>query len=564
MHTLTPTRDECARAVDRVYLLDLTIDKTYRLSTRPITITDTDGVVRQYTGGILNEPAPVTSTNRDGVSDESPRAPMEISIQGVDVATLIGGKVRLQEARGSLWEVFVDSNGDAIQSWRRRIAHIVDGIVKSPQYDSADSAVSVMQFTLEGKPFDAAGAFLSEDAIIDLDSWPDSEDLGSEGSPYPRVVGFPGSFVRSDGDSGTTSGSPAYPVTDHAGHPEEFLICDGWCGATQVSVAAVGVGTSAFTLSGGTLYPTRDGRGRLVTVINAHSESTAWQEAAEHYVIWDKDHGGGTLNPFGLGWLEGLGDVCLYLLQQSPAAYNLSAWMAERAQLNRYKVSTFWNDQEETIREVLEGLLEDFPEVGVRRDANGLRPVLRRADYADSEAAGYIYARTTRNGKTKRCPDFHPLEDSKWTDARDDDELVNKITVKFARRVRTDRYRRKITVSGTTASLGETQTASQYSRDALTRAGEDRTATREALNVYDDVTAGLVALEGVRYTGFNYRTRQYFAAYRWGWLEVNEVYLLTDDVYVDVQVEVISKEPTLGGYVVTLALDDDPVRLAAK
>lgn len=564
MHTLTHTRADCAKAVDRVYLLDLTIDKTYRLSTRPIVITDADGVVRQYTGGILNDPSPSTSTNRDGVQDDAPSAPMEVSLSGIDVAVLISGKVRLQEARGSLWEVLVDSNGDAIQSWRRRVAHIVDGFVKGPQYDASDSAPSVMQFTLEGQPFDTSATFLEEEAIIDEDSWPDSDQNGSGGRPYPRVVGYPGQFTLSSGETGATSGSPAYVVEYHAGHPEILLICDGWCEATEVSVSAVGVGTSTFSVSGGDLYPVRDGRGRLVTVVGIHSESTAWRSAEEHYTIWKKSGGGGTPNPFGPGWLEGLGDVCLYILQRAPTGFNLSAWNAERAQLNRYKVSTFWNDQEDTVKETLESLLERFPEVGIRRDANGIRPVLRRADYADDEAAGYIYARTTRNGKTKRSPDFHPYDGSMWTDARDESDLLNKVTVKFARRVRTDRYRRKVTVSGATSGLGTAQTTSQYARDALSRAGDDRSATHETLYAYDDVTAGLIALERVRYGGFNYRTRDYFASHKWGWLEVNEVYLLTDDVYVDVQVEVTAMQPVTGGYIVTLAIDDDPVRLAAK
>ena len=71
-------------------------------------------------------------------------------------------------------------------------------------------------------------------------------------------------------------------------------------------------------------------------------------------------------------------------------------------------------------------------------------------------------------------------------------------------------------------------------------------------------------METIRLSGFDYRARDYMAAHDWDWLEVNEVYLFSDDLWSDVQVEVIRKEPTTGGTVITLAFDDDPAMLGTK
>lgn len=563
-YAVNATRADCERAVRRVWLLDLDWSgRVYRLSTEPVTLTDTNGVRRQYVGGILNSPEPTVTTNRTGVEDAAPSAPLEVSLPGVDVSARVAAGSRLQEARGDLFEVFVDIHGDVIQTWRSRVAWVVAGRVKNPQMDAPDTDVSVVRFTLEGQPYDNQALLLDALAVIDPDSWPESDDEESEGKIYPVPVGVPGDYRKATGERAGTSGSPAYPVEWTAGEIDLLLVSDEWVDANTVTIFADGV-SGGFTAgtSSGTLYPKRDGRGRLVTVVDISGRSSAFRTAAQHHVVWSASTGGGIPNPYGTGPLRRLGDVCRWIVERSPVGINLSAWIAEQGNLNRYAVDTFFNDAEETVYEALQRVLESFPHVGIRRDANGLRPVLRRADYADAECAGTIYARSLWGGVTHASPDFHPEGD--WTYQTDEDELVNDYTIRFARRVKTDRQRRFIRVTPEPDVTNASEIGSEYADHSLSRTGDARAESLESSFLYDEVTAGLLALEQVRFLGFGYRTRPSFSTLGWGWLEVNEVYLLTNDVHTDLQVEVLSKTPVMDGYEIVLSVDDDPVRMAAK
>lgn len=560
LYATAARQDHAARAVDRVWLLDLEWSgRIYRLSSVPIVLTDDTGVDRQYTGGVLSDPSVSRTTNRSGVDDAAASAPLELAIDSADIASRIAGGSRLQEARGWLYEVHTDKDGAVIQTWSQRIAHVVNGRATNPVFDDPDSPVSAVSFTLEEQPADEATPLIEPTAVVDATTWPDIEGDASDGKVYPLVVGSPGVFRLADGADGITSGSPAYAITYQGNRVEKILVAGHVVIADQVRVFDSNGGAETFTVQAAT-----DGRGRLISFCNIHSAgSLDTTIGTTYYVRWPD--GGGLESPFKPGEaITGAGDLLRWFGLLSGADVDLSAFAAEAGYLNRFKISGFYNDAEQLTYEAITELIDYLPGVGIRRDSNGLRPTVRRLDYPDAGCAGTIYGRYTDpvTLAPKASPDFSPLD--AWTYQTSEQDLTNAVTVSFAKRVKTGRYRRRLTVTPAPESGQQDQTATSYATFGESRSQRIQARNVEIPIVYDEVTAGIIAADTVRQEAFTYRTRSYFAGFRFGWLKVNEQYLLTDDVYTDVQVECIGKEPTPGGYVITLALDDDPVRLAPK
>lgn len=557
LYATAARQDHAARAVDRVWLLDLEWSgRIYRLSSVPIVLADDTGVDRQYTGGMLSDPSVSRTTNRSGVDDAAASAPLELAIDSADIASRIAGGSRLQEARGWLYEVLIDKDGAVIQTWSQRIAHVVNGRATNPVFDDPDSPVSAVSFTLEEQPADEATPLIEPTAVIDASTWPEADDTDSDGKVYPLVVGTPGVFRLADGGDGITSGSPAYPVEFTVSNADRILIA-----GHVVTAETVRVFDSSGNADTRTVQHRRDARGRMVATVTPGS--TLSKTDSLYYVRWPD--GGGLESPFKPGEaITGAGDLLRWFGLLSGADVDLSAFAAEAGYLNRFKISGFYNDAEQLTYEAITELVDYLPGVGIRRDSNGLRPTVRRLDYPDAGCAGTIYARYTDpvTLAPKASPDFSPLD--AWTYQTSEQDLTNAVTVSFAKRVKTGRYRRRLTVTPAPESGQQDQTATSYATFGESRSQRIQARNVEIPIVYDEVTAGIIAADTVRQEAFTYRTRSYFAGFRFGWLKVNEQYLLTDDVYTDVQVECIGKEPTPGGYVITLALDDDPVRLAPK
>jgi hypothetical protein len=551
-------QSDAGRAADRVWLLDLEWSgRTYRLSTSPLVMSDDTGTARQYVGGILGEPSVSRSSNRSGVDDVAAAAPLAVSIDAADIAGRIAGGSRLQEARGWLYEVYIDKTGAVLQSWSQRIAHVVNGRVTRPVFDDPDQPVTSVSFTLEEQPTAESRLLLDPAGIIDATTWDEAEGKDADGKPYPLIIGSPGVFRFADGTLARTSGSPAYVVSYTTASATLLLIAGHPVVATNVRVWDSSGATDTLAVITRT-----DGRGRLVSVVNI-AGSALDRSLSQFYVQWYD--GGGLESPFRPGAaLEGAGDLLRYFGLLSGTDCDLAAFAAEADALNRYKIAGFYSDPGQQVWDALSELVEVLPGVGIRRDSNGLRPVVRRLDYPDEGTAGHIYARTEdpQTLASSPSPDFAPA--SPWTFETSEDDHINAMSILFARRLKTGRFRRYLTVTPRPDPLNINEVATSYAIFGESRTQSTQAEALELPLVYDETTAGIIAAETVRQRAFPYRSRSFVASMRWGWLRVNEVYLLTDDVYTSVQVEVVSKEPTPGGYVYTLTLDDDPVRLAGK
>jgi hypothetical protein len=554
IYATTPTRADCQRAVRRAWLLDLDWSGlTIRLSTEPLSMVDEYGTARQYTGGILSDPAPVTESNRDGVEDAAPSVGLVLAVDGTDIALRIAQGSRLQEATGNLFEVFVDAVGDVVQTWQRRIAWVIDGRLTRPSFDGPDSPTSQVRVTLEGQPAEDMTPLLEPLAVIDSTTWPEVPSDGSQqGKVYPLVIGTPGPFVKANGSSGATTGSPAYPVTYTAANIDKLLVADGQVAATTVTIYDEARESEAFTV-----VLSQDGRGQWCSVVDISGAGSISRTDEQYFAHWND--GGGTLNPFGSGAIERLGDVVRWAMQGSTVPVDMSAFAAE-TDLNRIKVATFLNDGEATRYELAIELLQLHPGAGIRRDANGIRPIVRRMDYPDSACAG-----TLRAG-----PGFRSL--SEWQYRTESADTITDASMSFAKRVRDGRLRRSVRCTPDPDPLAPEEFATSYAimgarRQALAfRKPQSRRHTEEIETIYDEASAGYRVASMVRQSATPDRTRDYYGGFEWGWLEVNEVYLYYDDVHttLPIQVEVTRKEPVMWGYVFTLTVDDDPVRLAAK
>lgn len=538
-----PLPADLDRASRAAYLLTLWWGgRVVRVATEPLGITDdTTGQPLQYQGGLTEIPAVDDLDDAAGVSDAGPSVPMALYLDGLDIAEELAAGRGLDGARGELAEIHLDANGDAIQAWSRRIVHVRQGRLLLPVVATTENSDSYASFTLEETPRTLTTTLLDPRAVIDATTWPSAVD--AEGKVYPVVIGRPGVFRRADGTSGSTSGSPGYPVTYSGSAVAYLLICDGRVAATSVTVYDSSGGSASRTP-----FTTLDGRGRQVTVVELTGSGLTLTDAT-FYVGWTG--GGGILNPLGTAALTTLADVLVWAALRMGGGADIPAWQARRGGvLEVLEVDTYVNDPEQTPLEFVTELLEPLETVRVRLGVDGLYPQVRRLDASLDAAA----VRITEGGDFSATS---PLESQ-----IEPGDVCNAVTVRFAPRANGGAFKRALTCTPDPAVGDTTQFPTEYAVASASRYGRSQAETVEVSWLTSEVGAARIASDLVRLRGLPYATRTYRADWRYGWIEVGQRLRLTDERLhlTDHLVEVAGKAPRIGGYDFLIRFTDDPQR----
>jgi hypothetical protein len=551
---VTPPTPTALRRTQRVvYLLTLTWGgRVYRLSTEPVTVEETDtGRALQFIGGLVEIPDVTDAADREGDGDGGASVPMAIFLDGTDIAERIAQGHRLDGARGELAELPIGWDGavldaDEPATWSRRTVHVRGGQLLLPILAGADAPASSLSFTLEEIPSEGTRPLLEPESVIDDRSWSEAPELA--GKVYPLVIGAPGVFRKSDGTLGSTSGSPAYPVEYTGANADTLLICGEWVAAATVTIYDGDGGSAVATVSN-----TRDGRNRPVAVVDIHGHGSLSKTSATYWAGWT--NGSGILDPLSGQPLRTLGEVCVWALLRLGVAVDVGAWAAQQVgPLASVVVDTYLNDPEQTPLDLVMDLLSEIPTVSLRSGPQGIYPLVRLLDVDDGTAVATI----TEGG------DFSPV--GPLETQTEPSEIRSSWSVRFAPRANGGALKRTVTCTPERDPTDAEQFTTAYALMSASRHGRIDGQTVELPWLYDEASAALIAALNVRVRGFAYATRTYRADWRYGWLERGQrIRLSSASLHLaDVLVEVVGKAPRIGGYLITLAFDDDPIRLGSR
>jgi len=530
-----------------VYCLDLTFGGVeYHLATEPIDIVR-DGRVLHYADG-LSDPDYLEESTREGMA-EGNSVPLAVYLDGVNIADQVARGHRLEAVAGHLFFVFVNrSTGRAGQTYAERFA-LLTGRLSQPVYADPERDPGYLSFTLDDNPGDDVSLLLDTAATITDATWSGAPST-SAGKVYPVVIGTPGVFRKASGAAGTTSGSPAYPVEVSGSNYTKLLIAGHEVLATTVTVFDDAGDEQSFTVSHET-----DGLGRLVAVLDISSHGHISAKSSQYWVLWNG--GGGIRSPFASSAMSGLGDVCAWALLRTSLRVDVEKWIAEAGILNRIQIDTYITEPSLSPWSFVARLLDPLL-VEVRSGPLGLYPLGRVLDTAMAEGLALI----------TEGPEFEPI--GPVTGQTQLGEVTNEVTIKFAPRASTGDYKRRLTLTPDADTSDPEQFADEYAIISANRWSTDPAApiiqaeTITLEHVYDDTTAALIARERVRTKGLGYSERPYLAVARLGYLMPGDQFRLDSESLGRVFLAtVLSKRWTGYAWALSLALDDDPVRISS-
>ena len=461
----------------------------------PIEVDSDDGAL-QFDGGL-------DTLEVEDVLDLLDVSPDQLSvgldlIWPEDLAALVEQGHDLSAASG---EVALLIRGQAWES--RRV--VCTGAVDAPLYDRAGLPASLSIVEL---PYLDRATWPPPTRRVTPQTWPSSS--GDE-LPYPTVFGAPGRYTSTDGTVATTEGSPAIPVVVSGGTTTKLLIAGHPVVDTTVSILC-----EAGSFSGSVVEEV-DGLGALVSTVDISGASTAIKESGSYWVGWTS---GGMPGEPSTAARTGLGDVIEWWLDRSTLRLDRAAWGSIRAELNRYQVAGYVDEEVVPWDFLADNLLELAP-ISIQSGPDGLYPVLWQWDRPivletlDGAAAGV--ERTER-------PEYLAAPS----------DTVSELTLKWAWNDRYGAFRRVTTLlprrgqSEVDATLDADHLTSAWVAASAQQYGPGRAEVEESDWVADAGTAGLVLAWRGLARGQVGRIVRYDVDPSYGWLGLGDVVELTD------------------------------------
>lgn len=535
-----------------VFLLDVIWSgRTYRFSTKPITISD-DTKTFQYRGG-LADPAFTLRSDRLGYDVESNSIPIALTFDDTNVAER---QMQGDTIEGSKAELFYILADDATMAQRVVIA---TGVVSQPVYGHPDQASGHVEFSIETDAMFLSGSLIDgvnpfhtvDDDLLDGTFFgiTSIEDM-HRGKVAPIVFGEMLSVLRPLGNTATIHTVPAYflgtdtlnyvfvfscnelvattgTISDSEGHTVDFDITKAH--------AADGV---AQVLSMCSVQSTAPGFGDLINPLNDNSQQ-----------YWVNIAGGGLPNPFGTEEMSGAGDVCLWALTATKANIDYDSWYNARTFLNRYKLAGVIQDPEINGFEWLQNNILPYLPVDVVLGSKGLKPILNiLVDGVAVRVAAKVNAGS------------HFYQASPVTPVNEPDDICNELTVRYAFEGMRDSYRGHIKIGADRPGASWTFIKDEYAFISQQRYGR-KIKEIELLYVYDYKTAIQIARDYVRFRSMPILSIEYFASSEYGYLELGDVIELTDNNIGlrNQKVQLLAKQWDGVRWVLTLQIEDNAV-----
>tara|TARA_R100000388_G_scaffold15051_2_gene12039 strand:+ start:801 stop:2495 length:1695 start_codon:yes stop_codon:yes gene_type:complete len=518
-----------------VFLLSIEWNgRTFRASTEPILIPSSEGVDVQFHGGLVEDPDFSFELPDLGFQVSSYSTPIAVYLCDIDVAQQYSRQNTLENAKCELDYILVKEG--QIQNYEERI-NLVHGIAKQPIYGHRDKAKSYVEFSIETPTVESSALPLSVGANQIIDAISLSALLNTSISPFntifkgstttidvidvhkgknlPLIIGQSGFYFDETGTKKYFGATPAYVIHAISGSTNKIFLA---IAGHEVDCERVYIfdDLGNFRLENVDSFISRTGD--VFSFVEFTHGSGGFQnpiddENSKYFVSWFD--GGGMRSPLTNAPVSGAGDLCLYLLSLGDNEVDFAAWYTVSTYLNRYKFAGAINSVEVTPLEFLENEIIPFLPISVIQGVEGIKPVLNLLSDAKFEAKGDLIASS----------EF--VMTSGVSTIGDSSRVINEYTLEYAYDMHQDQYRKTITISGNTENLYQDKTASQQVVQSLLKYGS-RPKKEQSNYIHDEDTASFVCFDKIRFNSTPYQTITYQASPRFGYLEVGDIYKLTD------------------------------------
>lgn len=444
---------------DLVWLLTITLPGvTYHLSTRPLAVTETDGTVTEYSGGLsdidfaeevdLLTVAPASQTVAvEGYLDPSP---VDLATHGID----------LREAVARLSYALVEPHrGYTLQS----VSHtdrtdVAEGRLAQPAWGDPVRPVGWFTASVEATPWTSRVPLLSPAATITEADFPDARD-DAYGFPFPLIIGQPGSAATS------LFSTPAYVIDTTAGGLAQLLLIAGY------DVASVG---QNVTISDGSnseanaveLGVTPSGQPYYYVDIDTSPTLNNGVDVV-YSVAWSTASGvGGAGRP---GQPASVGEAIRYLIGRAGLPFDVGGSAAALDYLKAIRCDFYLNDPEVSAWDYLSTQVLPRLPVTLRYTAAGLR-----LDALDPDVPPAL------------CTAASP--DDGWVRLSaavyDDAPAPKRLVVKGGQNALTGGYARIVIIDGNAEDVPDDQPARRAGVDVRTRSPQGvQPADEEAIEI---------------------------------------------------------------------------------
>jgi hypothetical protein len=521
-----------------VFVLEIDFDDVkYFFSTKPIFVENDDDLI-QYVG-TMSEPNITEQTEIMGFNIESDSVSLELNFQGINLIEMFLTGRFLDGSHAEI-AYYTIRDGVPLQTYDQRIkmfrGRIIDPIIGDPLRD-----VDYVAFSIENN-LNGVNTKILDPQFFEMttQNFPFIFD-NAVGKILPLVFGA----VHN------------YPVIDSSGRvyfqsgldvPAYLIQKQNPTGQAIIGIANHEVTAGRITLVEGRGYEDTFNIGHIVRNdglviascdITGSGSSTGGvaSDATVGKTFDDLKYygkildGGGMLNPYGEGFLEGGGDVCRFFLEKSKLEIDWDAWNGVASLLNRYKFSGYINDPDVNCLDWLKDNIIEFLPIEIVNGSNGIRPVVSLYHYTQNFDPLY---HLTDSSDFQIVSPLNPISKP--------DKIVNDLTARFAWSGRFENFQTSIRISGESGSNG------LHLDDPICRISSDRYGVKqetiEMYYVYDYITASKIIRDRVRIRAINPIGLEIEAVPVYGYLEIGDVVTLTSDrlVLVDAICQIVAKQ----------------------
>lgn len=509
----------------------------YYFSTQPLLI-ENDGDLIQYIG-TMSEPNITEQTEIMGFNVESDSVSLELNFQGIDLIEMFVARRQLDNSRAEI-SYYLVRDSVPLQTYDERIkmfaGRIIEPLIGDPNKDVDYVAFSI-ENNLNGTKTKILNAQYYEMTTV---NFPEIYQ-NAVGKILPLVFGgvhhFP--VLNSTGQIYFQSGLdvPAYLVQGEIPTGQAIIgIANHEVTAADITLVEGRGYEDTFKIghdvrNDGQIYAACDITGSGTAFAGVASDATANKTADDLKYYGKFLNGGGMLNPYGDGVLEGGGDICRFFLEQSKLQIDWDAWNGVASLLNRYLFAGYINDPTVNCLDWLRDNIIEFLPIEIVNGPNGIRPVVSLYHY------------------TQHFNPLYSIEDSgefeivsPLTPMKAPDKLVNDLTARFAWSGRFESFQTSIRISNTTSGNG------LHLSDPVCEMSSSRYGikeeTIELFYVYDYNTATKIIRDRIRIRALSPIGIEIDAAPVYGFIEIGDVITFTSSRLhlTEVICQVVSKQ----------------------
>jgi len=492
-----------------VFLLDVTWGGvTYYLSNIDIQVPDGSGGYINYIGSIQDFDY-IESMDLSGEEIESNVLSCAVLFDQNPIEQFsIGNPLEGSEA---VFSYVILKNGVVTIDHDDRMI-LMRGIVQEPQFGDPLEPDGFVSMSIEQDQLD------SETPIIDQRLRIDSRFTGrhvdtAEGKAWPIVFGIP-----------TGYSTPAYVIKQGTGTSVGTL----WMiGANEVQADKIKIQDDKFNSETLNVITEVDNNGNPFARVYfkmllgysglALPLTGGWESGTtrSYWIAFNETDGGGMLNPFGSGILEGGGDICRWALSKTNQKIDYGAWAGLAPLLNKFKFAGYINDPDISAWQWLAGNILPWLPISVRTGPNGLTPVLNQL-HALTYLDPVVSIDIDDNAEFQR---LGAVETTRTTA-----DLVNQYSFSYAKLGYSQGYTKQVRV--TDIEVKNYDIRSDYSTRSINLYGV-KDGSGESDYVYDSDTAAMIALGQIARLSMPIRTLDISAPFNYGYIKIGDIISVT-------------------------------------